>query len=99
MLTEGVHSGNASGLVPSSFRIARLLLDRIEDARTGRILPREFHCAIPEERPEQAKTAGAMLGEDVYRKFPFAGSTSTMVSDPAEAILNRTWRLACGRHM
>jgi len=92
VLTEGVHSGDASGVVPSSFRIARLLLDRIEDARTGGILPREFHCAIPEERLEQARTAGAMLGEDVYRKFPFAGSTSTMVSDSAEAILNRTWR-------
>jgi len=92
VLTEGVHSGDASGVVPSSFRIARLLLDRIEDARTGGILPREFHCAIPEERLEQARTAGALLGEDVYRKFPFAASTSTMVSDSTEAILNRTWR-------
>jgi acetylornithine deacetylase/succinyl-diaminopimelate desuccinylase-like protein len=92
VLTEGVHSGDASGVVPSSFRIARLLLDRIEDARTGGILPREFHCAIPEERLEQARTAGALLGADVYGKYPFAGSTSTMVSDSAEAILNRTWR-------
>ena len=92
VLTEGVHSGDASGVVPSSFRIARLLLDRIEDARTGTILPREFHCAIPEERLEQARTAGALLGEDGYRKYPFAGSTSTMVSDSVEAILNRTWR-------
>jgi acetylornithine deacetylase/succinyl-diaminopimelate desuccinylase-like protein len=92
VLTEGVHSGDASGVVPSSFRITRLLLDRIEDARTGRILPREFYCPIPEERLEQAKTAGAMLGENVYRKFPFAGSTCAMVTDPAQAILNRTWR-------
>ena len=92
VLNEGVHSGDASGVVPSSFRIARLLIDRLEDPRTGRIIPPEFHCPIPEERLEQAKTAGALLGESVYRKFPFAGATASMVADPAEAILNRTWR-------
>ena len=36
VLNEGVHSGDASGVVPSSFRIARQLLDRLEDSRTGR---------------------------------------------------------------
>ena len=41
VLTEGVHSGAASGIVPSSFRILRQLLDRIEDSRTGQILPRD----------------------------------------------------------
>ncbi|MPZ45805.1 MAG: M20/M25/M40 family metallo-hydrolase [Betaproteobacteria bacterium] len=92
VLTEGVHSGDASGLVPSSFRIARMLLDRIEDARTGRILPAEFHCPIPQERLEQARAVGAMLGVDVVRKYPFAGATSAMVDDPAQAVLNRTWR-------
>ena len=92
VLTEGVHSGDASGVVPSSFRIARLLLDRIEDARTGRILPSEFHCAIPAERLQQARDVGAMLGPDVFRKYPFAGNTQAMVDDPVEAVLNRTWR-------
>ena len=92
VLTEGVHSGDASGLVPSSFRIARLLLDRIEDARTGRILPPEFHCPIPDERLEQARAVGSMLGETVYSKYPYAGTTSTMAADPAEAVLNKTWR-------
>ena len=55
VLTEGVHSGDASGVVPSSFRIARKLLDRIEDATTGRVLPPEFHAPIPAERVEQAR--------------------------------------------
>ena len=36
VLTEGVHSGDASGLVPSSFRIMRQLLDRLEDSHSGR---------------------------------------------------------------
>ncbi len=92
VLGEGVHSGDASGVVPSSFRIARILLDRLEDASSGRIRPRDFHCEIPAERIEQANAAGAILGDSVYRKFPFAGTTQPMVSDFGEAILNRTWR-------
>jgi acetylornithine deacetylase/succinyl-diaminopimelate desuccinylase-like protein len=94
VLTEGVHSGDASGVVPSSFRIARELLDRIEDSATGRLLPKEFHAAIPAERAEQAKRAADILGDLVIRKYPFAGSTQPMVTDRTEALLNRTWRPA-----
>jgi len=57
VLTEGVHSGDASGLVPSSFRILRQLLDRLEDSSTGRLLPQEFHCEVPAQRVEQARAA------------------------------------------
>jgi hypothetical protein len=92
VLTEGVHSGDASGVVPSSFRIARLLLDRVEDSSTGQILAGEFHCAIPPERIAQAQQAGAILGDTVWTKFPFAAGTRPMVRDPGEAVLNRTWR-------
>ena len=63
VLNEGVHSGDASGVVPSSFRIARQLLDRIEDANSGRILPKEFYCDVPAERSEQATLAGKTLGD------------------------------------
>jgi len=94
VLTEGVHSGDASGIVPSSMRIARALLDRIEDSATGRVLPSEFHAAIPAERAEQATRAASVLGDIVVRKFPFAGHTQPMISDLAEAVLNRTWRPA-----
>ena len=55
ILTEGVHSGDASGLVPSSFRILRQVLDRLEDSKTGRLLPQSFHCEIPADRIEQAR--------------------------------------------
>ena len=92
VLSEGVHSGDASGIVPSSFRIARLLLDRIEDPASGRVRPAEFHCAIPVERAEQATAAGRILGDIVWNKFPLAGRTQPMASDRAEAVLNRTWR-------
>jgi acetylornithine deacetylase/succinyl-diaminopimelate desuccinylase-like protein len=94
VLTEGVHSGDASGVVPSSFRIARRILDRLEDAATGRILPAEFHAAIPVERAEQAHKAAAILGDGIVTKFPFIGTTQPMVADRAEACLNRTWRPA-----
>src|SRR6478752_625141 len=65
ILTEGVHSGDAGGVVPSSFRIARKLLDRLEDATNGWILPSAFHAQIPPERVEQAGRAAAILGEIV----------------------------------
>src|SRR5690606_33506738 len=57
ILTEGVHSGDASGLVPSSFRILRQVLDRLEDAKTGRLLPGSLHCEVPADRLAQARAA------------------------------------------
>jgi acetylornithine deacetylase/succinyl-diaminopimelate desuccinylase-like protein len=93
VLTEGVHSGAAGGVVPDSFRIARLLLDRIENPETGRITAAEFNAEIPAPRLKQARAAAASLGA-VAGKFPFAGSTQPIGSDPMELILNRTWRPA-----
>ena len=92
VLNEGVHSGDASGVVPSSFRIARQLLDRLEDAGSGRILPKEFFCDIPDERSEQATLAGETLGDPMLSRFPFAGGTQPMTREYGEAVLNRTWR-------
>ncbi len=92
VLTEGVHSGDASGVVPSSFRILRQLLDRIEDARTGRILLEEFHVAIPPERVAQARAAAAVLGAAVAAKFPFVRGARPVADDLSEHVLNRTWR-------
>jgi acetylornithine deacetylase/succinyl-diaminopimelate desuccinylase-like protein len=94
VLTEGVHSGDASGIVPSSFRVARQLLDRLEDSATGRVLPAVFHAAIPDERVRQAREAAAIMGNSTVGKYPFADRTQPMVSDHAEALLNRTWRPA-----
>jgi acetylornithine deacetylase/succinyl-diaminopimelate desuccinylase-like protein len=91
VLTEGVHSG-ASGVVPSSFRILRALLSRIEDEDTGRVLLPGLHADIPPERVEQAHAAAAVLGDQ--REYPFAGGTQPMTEDPAEQILAATWRPA-----
>jgi acetylornithine deacetylase/succinyl-diaminopimelate desuccinylase-like protein len=92
VLTEGVHSGDASGLVPSSFRIARRLLSRIEDEETGLMKLDEFFVQIPPERMEQTRQAAAILGDEVFTKMPFAGKTKPMAPDVTEMILNRTWR-------
>jgi acetylornithine deacetylase/succinyl-diaminopimelate desuccinylase-like protein len=99
VLTEGVHSGDASGLVPSSFRILRHLLDRLEDSGSGRLLPASFHCEVPADRLAQAKATAGILGEALYKRFPWAhadcgGSSQTMLpttSDPLQALLARTW--------
>jgi acetylornithine deacetylase/succinyl-diaminopimelate desuccinylase-like protein len=96
ILTEGVHSGDASGVVPSSFRILRQVLDRLEDSRTGRLLPESFHCAVPAERLEQARATAAILGDAVWKRFPWTCGADgqpalPMTTDPVEALINRTW--------
>src|SRR5574343_1923139 len=72
ILTEGLHSGDASGLVPSSFRIMRMVLARLEDSQTGRLLPASFHCEVPADRLAQAKATAAILGDELYKRFPWA---------------------------
>lgn len=94
VLTEGVHSGDASGIVASSFRVLRSLLSRIEDEKTGRILLEGLHVEIPAERVEQAKRGAAVLNEAVFAKFPFVDGMQPMAEDLAELVLNRTWRPA-----
>jgi acetylornithine deacetylase/succinyl-diaminopimelate desuccinylase-like protein len=91
-LTEGVHSGAASGIVPSTFRVLRQILDRIEDAATGTILPPELYVEIPAERVRQIAATAAVLGSTVYDSFPFQPGTSPVKRDVAELLLNRTWR-------
>jgi len=99
VLTEGVHSGDASGLVPSSFRILRHLLDRLEDSATGRLLPASFHCEVPTDRLAQARATAAILGDELFKRFPWAhadcgGASQSMLpttQDPLQALLARTW--------
>ena len=103
VLTEGVHSGDAGGVVPSSFRVARQLLDRIDDSRTGVVKPMAFNCDIPPERIAQATQAAEILGESMWQRFPWDSCcddggkfvfVQPVTKDPVELILNRTWRAA-----
>ena len=92
VLDEGIHSGDISGIIPSSFRILRQLLDRIEDPVSGQILLKECYVDIPNKRIEQAKHAASVLNENVFRRFPIKGNIRPVSDDLVELILNRSWR-------
>jgi acetylornithine deacetylase/succinyl-diaminopimelate desuccinylase-like protein len=99
ILTEGIHSGDASGLVPSSFRIMRQVLDRLEDSGTGRLLPASFHCEVPAERLAQAQATAAILGDELFKRFP--GRTTTAAAPPClgPAHHHRPGRGPAGAHL
>ena len=97
ILSEGIHSGDASGLVPSSFRILRQVLDRLEDSKTGALLPESFHCGVPADRLAQAQATAAILKDEVWKRMPWAcgadgGPTLPTTTDPVQGLLNRTWK-------
>jgi len=94
VLTEGVHSGYASGVVPSSFRIMQQLFDRLEDKETGKVIPEYLYAPIPEQRLEQTKAMAESLGDAVWQAYPFVAGVEPMAENNVERILNRTWRPA-----
>ena len=93
VLTEGIHSG-ASGIVPSSFRIARALLSRLEDESTGRIRVPELHVAIPPERRASARAEAEARGAGLYAEYPFVPGGRPARADLVELVLDGTWRPA-----
>ena len=92
VLTEGVHSGSASGVVPSSFRVLRKLLSRVEDEASGQVTLAGLHVDIPQQRIDQAQEAAETLGDSVYLKYPWAVATPEPAESPYELLLNNTWR-------
>lgn len=92
VLTEAVHSGDASGVVPSSFRIATRLLARLEDPESGEIYPAVFRVTIPEHRRTEAFAMAAGLGTAVWNTLPFAPGVRPVVEEGADLALNRAWR-------
>lgn len=94
ILDEGVHSGDASGVVPSSFRIARMLLNRIEKLETGEIFAKDFKVKVPSDRLKQAEKTAKALGKTVFAKFPFTKKAKSVQGSSKELLLNKTWRAA-----
>ena len=92
ILREGVHSGDAGGVVPDSFRVARAILSRLEDQLTGEIVPKAFHAKIPPERVEGAKACAKILGKRAYQRFPWVEGAKPQGTETADLMLNRTWR-------
>lgn len=94
LISEGVHSGNASGIVADSFRVARQLISRIEDEVTGEIKLQSLYSEIPEACEHEAADCALALGDDVYSSFPFYPCVKPLSNDRKQLILNRTWRPA-----
>lgn len=94
VLTEGVHSGGASGHVPSSFRIARQLLSRLEDQNTGEILLDELKTQIPDYRIKETEKFVSILGNEVINEFPWADTMQPSTENNVEGVLRRSWRPA-----
>jgi acetylornithine deacetylase/succinyl-diaminopimelate desuccinylase-like protein len=92
VITEGVHSGSVSGVTPSSFRIIRTLLDRLEDAATGEVLLPALHVEIPADRLAEAVATAAEVADPLAGEMTWAGATRPMVDDTTEQLLARTWR-------
>jgi acetylornithine deacetylase/succinyl-diaminopimelate desuccinylase-like protein len=92
VLTEGVHSGLATGIAPTPFRILEQLLARIENPVTGDLLLGELDAPVPKDRLAQVAAAGRTLGDQVVRKIPFAPEVQALSDNPVELLLNSTWR-------
>jgi acetylornithine deacetylase/succinyl-diaminopimelate desuccinylase-like protein len=92
VLTEGVHSGMATGIAPTPFRIVEQLMARIENAVTGDVLIEELHAPIPKDRRAQIQAAATVLGDTVAGKLPFVKGVQAMSNDPVELLINSTWR-------
>jgi acetylornithine deacetylase/succinyl-diaminopimelate desuccinylase-like protein len=92
VLTEGVHSGMATGIAPTPFRILEQLLARIENPVTGDLLLDDLHVTLPADRRAQAAVAAQVLGATVAGKLPWAKGVQAVSNDPAELIINSTWR-------
>lgn len=92
VLASGQHSGMASGIVPSSFRIMRILLDRLENAETGEILVPEMHGDIPAERLDEIKALAALAPGAAKTVFPLLAGMSPVSDDDVELMLNNSWR-------
>ena len=92
VLTEGVHSGMATGIVPTPFRILEQLLARIESPVTGDLLLDELHVSMPRDRRAQVSAAAQVLAASVAGKLPWAQGVQPLCNDPTELIINNTWR-------
>lgn len=90
--SEGVHSGDSSGVIPDTFRIARRLLDRVDDSETGAFKVEALNCAIPDARVKQTEVAADVLGNKIYSDFPFLPGAGPASDSLVDLALNRTWR-------
>ncbi len=91
VLTEGVHSGLWGGVVPSSVRILRRLLSRVEDEDSGQVLLPELVARVPELHRMAAATAATAAPVPVGQELPTVEGLVLGGADSAERLLRRAW--------
>ena len=91
VLEHGVHSGSAGGVVPSSFRILRRLIERVEDSSTGAMVLPELYCAIPSEVVDAAGSNAVEANDPLGRLFPLVEGLK-LPGDASERLLDQSWR-------
>ena len=91
ILKEGIHSGGGSGIAPSSFRLVRELLSRLEDEDTGHIIVENLKVEIPEYRIKEIKAMVNVLGDEVYNTLPWVAGAGPITNDKVEMVMNNTW--------
>ena len=92
VLTEGIHSGGGSGIVPSSFRIIREILDRVENSITGEILIDDLFVEIPQFQKDNIEKFVDTLQDEVFSSYPWYENTNPSTEDKIEAVKRRTWK-------
>jgi acetylornithine deacetylase/succinyl-diaminopimelate desuccinylase-like protein len=94
VLKAAQHSGQAGGIVPSSFRIMRRLLDRLEDSATGEVMVEAMNAPIPDACRTAAAAAVAALPGVISAMYPLVDGMRAASDDETELLLNNTWRPA-----
>jgi acetylornithine deacetylase/succinyl-diaminopimelate desuccinylase-like protein len=92
ILKEGIHSGGGSGIAPSSFRIIRQLLSRLENEETGEIIVEGLKVEIPDHRVKEVQAMVDVLGDEVFDILPWVDGAWPITNDKMEMVLNNTWR-------
>jgi acetylornithine deacetylase/succinyl-diaminopimelate desuccinylase-like protein len=88
---EGIHSGNSGGSIPSSFRIQRILLDRVEDSSSGKVLIPEMHVDIPEQIREKAIALREIVGDSIWEQFPTVDTLRQASETTEDMIVAMNW--------
>ncbi|HEY1892256.1 MAG TPA: M20/M25/M40 family metallo-hydrolase [Steroidobacteraceae bacterium] len=92
VLEEGVHSGMATGIAPTPFRIVEQLIARLESPINGGLMLEELSVPIPQDRRAQMDAAARVLGQSVAGKLPWASGAHAVSNDPVELLINSTWK-------
>ena len=88
---EGIHSGNSGGSIPSSFRIQRILLDRVEESTTGKVLVPEMHVDISKEVRDKAAALAEVVGSSIWEQFPTVESLRQASESTEDMIVAMNW--------